>query len=166
MQLLGKVGLEPIFCFGRMYKQNQNLVKLLEPVISAMGYEMLGIEMLSRGKGSLLRIYIDSEEGVMLVDCEQVSRQVTGVLDVHDPITGAYDLEISSPGFDRPLFTLEHFRRFKGFQAKVKLKSKLNGRINLLGEICSANKNSVVLQDKGESYEIPPDMIEKAHLVQ
>ena len=81
-----------------MVKQNKKLVDLLAPVISAMGYEMLGVEQISQGKSSTLRIYIDKEGGINVDDCQRVSHQVTGVLDVNDPIKGAYHLEVSSPG--------------------------------------------------------------------
>ena len=149
-----------------MYKQNQSLVKLLKPVISAMGYEMLGIEYFTRGHGSLLRIYIDNEAGITVDDCERVSHQVTGILDVNDPIPGSYNLEISSPGLDRPLFTLEQFERFKGHIAQVKLSAKLDGRRNFTGKIGAVERDRVVLDDRDESYTIPADLIEKAHLVE
>lgn len=160
------MGFGPTFCFRRMYKQNQSLVKLLEPVISAMGYEMLGIEYFTRGHGSLLRIYIDNEAGISVDDCERVSNQVTGILDVNDPIHGSYNLEVSSPGLDRPLFTLEQFRRFKGHRAQVKLRSKLDGRRNFTGEIGAVEPDRVVLHDRDERYTIPADLIEKAHLAE
>ena len=161
-----KVGFGPTFCFRRMYKQNQSLVKLLEPVISALGYEMWGIEYFTRGHGSLLRIYIDNETGITVDDCERVSHQVTGVLDVYDPIQGSYHLEVSSPGLDRPLFTLDQFRRFKGHKAQVKLRSKLDGRRNFTGAIGEVKQDTIVLLDRDESYTIPVDLIEKARLAE
>lgn len=148
-----------------MYKQNSILVKLLEPVISAMGYEMLGIEYLARGRGSLVRIFIDNESGITMDDCERVSRRITGILDVNDPIQGSYNLEVSSPGLDRPLFTLEQFRRFQGHKAQVSLRSKLEGRRNFTGEIGEVMDDSIVLNDREGIITIPADMIDKAHLV-
>ncbi len=106
-----------------MYKQNQVLVELLQPVVSAMGYEMLGIEQIPQGRDSLVRVYIDSETGISLDDCERVSDQVTGVLDVEDPVKGSYRLEITSPGLDRPLFTLEQCRRYLGRPDPVTFKT-------------------------------------------
>jgi len=158
------VGFGPTFCFRRMYKQNPILVKLLEPVISAMGYEMLGIEHLDRGHGSLVRVFIDNEAGITVDDCERVSHQVTGILDVNDPIQGSYHLEVSSPGLDRPLFTLEQFRRFQGHKAQVKLHSKLDGRKNFKGEIGAVGDGSIILNEGDGIFTIPADMIEKAHL--
>jgi ribosome maturation factor RimP len=147
-----------------MYKQNPILVKLVEPVISAMGYEMWGIEYFARGHGSLVRVFIDSESGITLDDCERVSRQVTGMLDVHDPIAGSYRLEISSPGLDRPLFTLEQFKRFQGHKVQIRLRSKVADRRNFSGEIGAVEAGSIVLHDRDEIVTIPADMIEKAHL--
>lgn len=159
------MGFEPTFCFRLMYRQNQILVKLLEPVISAMGYEMLGIEHLPKGHGSLVRIYIDNEAGITVADCEKVSHQVTGILDVNDPIKGSYDLEVSSPGLDRPLFTLDHFSRFKGHMVQVRLRSKMDGRRNFTGQIEGVDKDKVTLKEQDQIYSIPVDLIEKAHLV-
>ncbi|MBM2829896.1 MAG: ribosome maturation factor RimP [Gammaproteobacteria bacterium] len=148
-----------------MYQQNPVLVRLLEPVVHALGYEMLGIEHSPGGRGSLLRIYIDSESGIKLEDCERVSEQVTGILDVNDPVRGSYRLEISSPGFDRPLFTLDHFRRFIGHQARLRLNEKIAGRRKISGEIMAVNQENVELKFEGTNYQIPADIIEKARLI-
>lgn len=161
-----KVGFEPTFYFRLMYKQNPELVKLLKPVINSLGYEMWGLEFLPGKSSSLLRVYIDKEAGISLADCERVSEQVTGVLDVNDPIRGAYQLEISSPGIDRPLFGLEQFERFKGFQVKLKLNSKLNGRRNITGMIEEVNEGSVLIIDDEGSLEVPAEIIEKANIKQ
>ena len=159
------MGFGPTFCFRRMYKQNQSLVNLLEPVISAMGYEMLGIEYFPRRHGSQLRIYIDNETGITVADCERVSHQVTGVLDVNDPIHGTYDLEVSSPGLERPLFTLEQFNRFRGHKVQLKLHSKLDGRRHFTGEIGEVDQEKIILHEGENEFSIPADMIDKAHLV-
>ena len=149
-----------------MYKQNQTLVKLLEPVITAMGYEMLGIEYFARGHGSLVRVFIDNEAGIRVDDCEQVSHQITGVLDVNDPIPGAYHLEVSSPGLDRPLFTLDQFRRFQGHRAQVHLRSKFQGRRNFTGEISAVQEDSIILRESDGDITIAADLIEKARLAE
>lgn len=158
------MGLEPIFCFRRMYRQNKHLVELIEPVVQALGYEMLGIEHLTRGHESLLRIYIDNESGIKLDDCERVSHQVTGLLDVHDPIKGAYTLEVSSPGFDRPLFTLEHFRRFIGHPVWVQLHEKTAGRRRLAGIIQAVHDDSIEVNVEGTDCLVKADNIDKARL--
>ena len=159
------MGLEPTFYFQLMYRQNQKLLELFDPVVTGLGYDMLGIMHHTKGHGSLLRIYIDSETGISVDDCARVSEQLTGVLDVEDPIRGAYDLEVSSPGMDRPLFTLEHFRRFVGQQVLIQLYEKLNGRKRYKGEIKVVNEDHVSIDDSGIEYSIPADSIERARLV-
>lgn len=159
------MGFAPTFCFRPMYKQNQTLVGLLEPVISAMGYEMLGIEQVSRGRDPLIRIYIDRESGITLADCERVSGQVTGVLDVEDPIRGSYHLEVSSPGLERPLFTLEQCRRYVGRNIRVRLRSKLEGRRKLAGKLLELYDAVLVIDEEGTTYDVPADLIDRAYLV-
>ena len=123
-----------------MYRQNSDLIELLEPVVTALGYEMLGIEYLKQKDGSLLRMYIDHESGITLHDCTKVNHQVIGVLDVHDPIKERYHLEISSPGLNRPLFTLEQFKPYLGHEVKMKFREKFDGRrkkrvmVKIIGE--------------------------------
>ena len=148
-----------------MYRQNTVLIELLGPVVSAMGYELLGIEQLARGRGTLLRIYIDSEAGIRLEDCVRVSDQVAGVLDVNDPIKGSYNLEVSSPGFDRPLFTMDHFRRFTGHIVRLTLHDKIAGRRKITGEIKSVSDDGVEINMDGEVFQVAVENIEKARLV-
>ena len=160
-----KVGLEPTFCFSQMYRQNIELLELLEPVVRSMGYELLGIDYISGGRNSLLRIYIDSEKGISLQDCEKVSKQVTGILDVNDPIRGSYNLEVSSPGFDRPLFTLEQFRRYIGHGARLHLHQKIAGHRRITGVISSVTNDGVEIMVDGTHYQINADNIDKARLI-
>ncbi len=148
-----------------MYKQNKKIVELIEPVVSAMGYELWGVEHLSQGRYSLLRIYIDKADGITLSDCEQVSRQVTGVLDVEDPIQGAYNLEVSSPGLDRPLFTLPQFARYIDNDAKLTLSVKLDGRRKLSGKITGTGENLVLMEVEGKEYKVPAESIDNARLI-
>lgn len=84
---------------------------MIKAPVEALGYELVGIEFI-RGRTSTLRIYIDSEDGINVDDCADVSHQVSAVMDVEDPITVAYNTEVSSPGLDRPMFTAEHYVRF------------------------------------------------------
>ena len=97
------------------------ITELIEPTVLAMELQLWGIDLSQRGKYSILRIYIEREEGVTIADCEKVSRQVSAILDMEDPIGGEYTLEVSSPGLDRPLFTSEQFGRFIGSDVKVRL---------------------------------------------
>ncbi len=149
-----------------MYKQNQVLVDLLQPVVSALGYEIWGVERAMQGRSQLVRIYIDSASGITLDDCQLVSNQVEGVLDVKDPILGSYQLEVSSPGLERLLFSLEQFRQFIGYQVRISLNRKLDGRKNLSGVIDTVTENTVIILDGGERRSVSEDMIERAYLKQ
>ena len=100
------------------------LLDLIQPAVEGLGYEFVGAELVGQGKESILRVYIDTDAGVLVGDCTKVSHQISGVLDVEDPISGQYNLEVSSPGIERPLFTLEHFERFKGKVVKLELHLK------------------------------------------
>jgi ribosome maturation factor RimP len=148
-----------------MYKQNKQLLDLLEPVVSAMGYELLGIEHLKQGRYSLVRLYIDKDGGIDLNDCSRVSHQVTGVLDVEDPIQGTYNLEVSSPGLDRLLFNLTQFTRHKGEDVKLNLGIKLEGRRKYQGRIADVRENYVVIVCEGREIKIPEDSILQARIV-
>lgn len=148
-----------------MYRQNQTLVRLLQPAIEALGYELLGIELGTRGGGDLVRVYIDREDGIRVEDCERVSEQVSGVLDVEDPLKGTYTLEVSSPGLDRPLFTLAHFARHVGDEASVKLRRSVAERRRLRGVIEAVTDNTIVMQVDGVRYEVEADRVEHARLI-
>ena len=142
------------------------VLQLLEPIVEGLGYEFVGAEYLPQGKHSLLRVYIDNQEtGIGVDDCECVSRQVSSMLDVEDPISGHYTLEVSSPGLDRPLFRPEHFERFVGHQIKLLLSAPVNGRRKMTAELQAISGNVVTLVLEGEQIEIDFDNIEKAHLV-
>jgi len=143
----------------------EQLQALLAPVIEALGYVCWGVEYISQGRHSLLRVYIDHPNGILVEDCEAVSRQVSGVLDVEDPITNEYTLEVSSPGMDRPLFTLEQFAAHVGEQVKVKLRSPFEGRRNFQGLLRGVEDQDVVVQVDEHEYLLPIEMIDKANVV-
>ncbi len=144
----------------------KNLTQLLRPVVESLGYELVGVELLERGpQGRLLRIYIDQERGITVDDCGAVSHRVSGVLDVEDPIPGHYDLEVSSPGLDRPLFEAGHFERFKGCKARLKLRAKVDGRRKLVGVLGGLEEEQVLILEQGECYRVPLELIESARLV-
>jgi ribosome maturation factor RimP len=144
----------------------EKLTELLRPVVESLGYELVGIELLEHGPhGRLLRVYIDHEQGITVDDCGAVSHRVSGVLDVEDPIPGHYDLEVSSPGLDRPLFEAAHFERFKGSRARLKLRAKLDGRRKLVGVLGGLEERQVLILEQGECYRIPLELIESARLV-
>jgi ribosome maturation factor RimP len=148
-----------------MHRQHNELIELLEPVVTALGYEMLGIEYFRQKDGSMLRLYIDNDAGITIDDCPRVNHQVIGVLDVHDPIKEKYFLEISSPGLDRPLFTLAQFQRFMGEKVKMKLREKIEDRRKFKGVIKAVEETAVLISDDGVDYLIPADVIDSAHLM-
>jgi ribosome maturation factor RimP len=138
---------------------------ILEPAVNALGYELLGVEYLPQGKHSLLRMYIDAEDGIGIEDCERVSHQVSGILDVEDVIHGQYSLEVSSPGVDRPLFTPAQFEKFLGHRANIRLSSPQDGRRKFNGVISAVQADQVVLTVDDETVVLPWSRIEKANLV-
>lgn len=142
------------------------LTRLVRSVVEPMGYELVGVDYFQRGEaGAVLRVYIDHEGGITLDDCTAVSHQLSGVLDVEDPVPGHYDLEVSSPGLDRPLFTPEHYERFRGQRARVKLSTKLDGRRHFEGVLVGLRDDVVLLEMDGELRELSLAMIESARLV-
>ncbi len=148
-----------------MRPQVANLQELLEPAVTALGYELLGIEHLPQGRHSLLRLYIDSEEGIQVADCERVSHQVSGILEVEDPISGNYTLEVSSPGLDRPLFTLQQAQRYIGYQVKLRLHMALDKRRKFSGKLMAVDDDKLVIQLDEETFDIPWNSVAKANLV-
>jgi ribosome maturation factor RimP len=150
---------------GQVSSKLEQLQALLAPVIEALGYECWGLEFLSQGRHSLLRIYIDHTGGILVEDCEKVSRQVSSVLDVEDPISNEYTLEVSSPGMDRPLFTLEQFAKHAGELVKIKLRSPYEGRRNFQGPLRGVEEQDVVVLVDDHEYLLPIDLIDKANIV-
>jgi ribosome maturation factor RimP len=138
---------------------------MFEPVIGSMGYELVGVELIGSGNGTILRIYIDSENGITVDDCQDVSYQVSGLLDVEDPLHTQYTLEVSSPGLDRPLIKPEHFRRFAGELVKIRSSEAVLGRKNFKGILESFDGEYLVVIVDNEAYEIPYNWVEKAKLV-
>ncbi|MBL4620936.1 MAG: ribosome maturation factor RimP [Immundisolibacteraceae bacterium] len=142
----------------------QQIDSLVRAGIESLGYELVCVELLNR-RDAVLRLYVDGPEGVGVKDCEAVSRYVSGVLDVNEPMASNYSLEVSSPGADRPLITAAHFERFVGDEANVQLRQAVDGRKNFRGEICRVNDGQVELKVDGNSVEVPLDAIRRARLV-
>jgi len=151
-----------------MRKDSARLQELIAPVVVALGYELVGVVHVPQGRHSLLRVYIDcvgdDATGITLEDCERVSHQISGVLDVEDPIKGQYALEVSSPGLERPLFGKEQFERFTGQRAKVRLHMPLNGRRNFTGMLAGVRDEQVVIVEDGVEFALPFGSIDKAQL--
>ena len=138
---------------------------LIKPAVEKMGYELTDIEVINQGHEQLISIFIDNLTGINIEDCEIVSRQISLLLDVENPISGKYTLEISSPGLDRKLTKFNHFKRFIGNELRIKLLRSMDGRRNFRGKLLAANKESIKVQVDDQLYKLPIDMIEIARLV-
>ena len=149
-----------------MASKEQQLIEMLKPVVEAMGYDFWGLEYIAQGKNSVLRIFIDGENGINVDDCAAVSRQVSGVMDVEDPISSEYNLEVSSPGLDRPIFTLEQFETFVGEFIDVKLRYAFEGRRKFKGKLVGIEDGEdIVIHVDNHEYLLPIDSIDKANLI-
>ena len=148
-----------------MATKHAALHALIEPVVAAMGFELWGIDHLSQGKNSRLVIYIERESGVSVEDCADISRQVSAVMDVEDPIPGEYRLEVSSPGMARPLYSLDQFTRFQGHHVALKLRTAFDGRRKYQGLLVGVEGDEILLQLDGEEYCFPIESIDSAHIV-
>ena len=147
-----------------MASKEQQIQQLLEPTVEALGFELWGLEYLSQGKHSLLRLYIEHQNGITVDDCAAVSEQVGSVLDVEDPVTGEYTLEVSSPGIDRLLFKLEQFPAYTGEIIELRLRSAFDGRRKFKGILKGIEGEDVVVQVDDHEYLLPHNAIDKARV--
>ncbi|CAK0769922.1 ribosome maturation factor RimP [Gammaproteobacteria bacterium] len=151
------------------------LQQMIEPVVTAMGYEFVGLEFLGQARRYLVRVYIDNPAGVRLEDCSRVSHQISGLLEVEDPISGPYTLEVSSPGLERPLFGERDFLRFSGKKVHVKLSPRLlqvsspppeiAGRRKITGLLKGVQESCIIVEEEKQDLSVPLEYIENAHLV-
>jgi ribosome maturation factor RimP len=142
----------------------ESIQALIEPSVEALGFELWGLELIAQGRFSTLRIYIESAKGITVDDCAEVSHQVSGILDVEDPITNQYTLEVSSPGVDRPLFKQAHYEQHIGQFMRVRLHSPFDGRRKFAGVLMGLEADEIVLLVDQEEYLLPIDAIDKAAL--
>jgi len=144
----------------------EELIELLTPAIADLDLELVGIEFSPNSGSSLLRVYIDQpERGIGIEDCERASREISALLDVNDPVAGRYTLEVSSPGIERPLFTLAHFQRFIGEQVKIGVNLPLDGRRRFQGSIKAVDGDRITIEQDGKAVEIVHANIARARLV-
>lgn len=148
-----------------MSQQPAQLRELIEPAVAGLGYELVGVEYRGGSTNGLLRIYIDHEDGITLEDCQAVSHQVSGLLDVEDPIHGHYALEVSSPGLDRPLFRAQDYARFSGHRVKVRMHGLVQGRRNFTGLLLGLEGDNAIVEVDGEEFELPLDQVDQARLI-
>jgi ribosome maturation factor RimP len=150
-----------------MKKLDPELNERLSVLISSMGCELVGCEVLAKGSQKLFRIYIDSEKGVTVDDCSKVSHQVSALMDVEDPFQCRYVLEVSSPGLDRPLFELKHFERFVGSEVKIRLSAPIERRRSFRGIVKRIEGEDIYLHVEGVGQEvaIPFSAIDRANII-
>ncbi|MCG9712000.1 ribosome maturation factor RimP [Shewanella insulae] len=141
------------------------LEQMLIAPVEALGHSLWGLEYVQAGKHSVLRVYIDNENGIFIDDCADVSRQISAVLDVEDPISTEYTLEVSSPGVDRPLFTAEQYARYLGETVKVQLTMPVAGSRNLKGTVAGVEGQMLTLTVDGKELIIALDNIRKGNLI-
>lgn len=138
--------------------------QLIQPTVENLGYDLWGCEYLAQGKHSLLRIYIDKADGIGVEDCEKISRQVSAILDVEDPIPGNYSLEVSSPGIPRPLFRTSQYERYIGLDVQIKLFKPVDSKRKFVGTIVSVDENTLVLSIEHVQQDFLFSNIVKANL--
>ena len=143
----------------------KRLTNMLQPLVEDLGYEFVGLEYTGQSNNAVLRIYIDHELGIDLDDCGRVSGEVAALLDVEDPIAGQYNLEVSSPGLDRPLFTLEQCARFAGEQVQMTVFAPVEGRRKFKGRILSVTGDTLNIDQDGAEIALDFSNIAKARLV-
>ena len=148
-----------------MHEQESRLHALIEPTVASLGFELVGV--LCRGGRSrgLIRVYIDHGDGVTVDDCARVSHRVNGLLDVEDPIPGEYDLEVSSPGADRPLFFEGDFARFAGAGVEVTLRRPIAERRRFTGTLGGYEDGVVLIDEQGNEHRFAITEIDRASLV-
>lgn len=143
----------------------QKLEALFQPTIESMGFELWAIEYIPAGRHSTLRVFVDKASGGINVDeCAAISRQLSAIMDVEDPIADQYSLEVSSPGLDRVLIKPEHFKRYQGKSVRVRSAVAILGRKKINGLMTKVTEDSIEVEVDGELFEIPFGLIDKATL--
>ncbi|QCZ93261.1 ribosome maturation factor RimP [Salinimonas iocasae] len=148
-----------------MAKLEDKLTEMLEPAVEALGFELVGVEFVRAGKHSILRVFIDHENGITVDDCADVSYQVSAILDVEDPISTEYNLEVSSPGMDRPLFKEKHFQQAVGEVVQIRLAMPMENRRNFKGQLISCENGTVSIEVDGQQFQLAVANIDKATVV-
>lgn len=143
----------------------QRLTELFEAPVTALGFELWGVEFIRAGKHSTLRVYIDGPHGVSVDNCVEISQQISAVLDVEDPISSEYYLEVSSPGLDRSLLKIEHFQRYIGENATIVLRMAMNNRRKYKGTIKQIDGEMITITVDGQDEIIAFANIQQANLV-
>ena len=143
----------------------EQLNALIDTTVTGLGYELWGYEYRVYGESALLRIFIDSDNGITVDDCGRVSLQLGAALDVDDLIPVAYMLEVSSPGVDRVLFTPEQYHRYVGEKLKIRTRMPVQARRNFVGKLVAAGEDNIAVQLPEGLFEIPYDVIDRGRLI-
>lgn len=146
-------------------KKEQQLLELLEAHDQHGDVEIVTVEVIGSSRAPVIRVYIDAEGGISFKELTESQEWIGQLMDEVDPFPGAYTLEVSSPGIDRPLRTPAHFARFTGEDAKIRTKSPMNGQSNFKGRIVSADDHGVTLDIDGSQVSIPFESMRRANLV-
>ena len=146
-----------------MSKRTEQLKELLAPVIEDLGFTLWGVQYL-QGRDAVLRLFIDNEQGITVDDCVRVSHEVSGILDVEDPIPGEYSLEVSSPGMDRPIFELAQFERYIGEDVQIKLLAPLAGKRKMTATLVAIDGDTLVVMLNGDTLRVPYSQVDRARL--
>ncbi|AUB78070.1 MULTISPECIES: ribosome maturation factor RimP [Spiribacter] len=145
-------------------KAPEHVTELLEPVIEGLGYECVGLEFQPGRRDACLRVFIDAPAGITVDDCARVSHQVSGVLDVEDPIAGDYHLEVSSPGLDRPVFKSSDYQRFAGETVRLRLRERIDGQRRISGRLEGLTDGGVAVASEDGRRVVPLEAIDNAHI--
>ncbi len=144
------------------------IARLIEPTIEALGYELVRVQMFSspKGEASTLQVMAEADDGTMTVEaCAKISREISVILDVEDPIESEYVLEVSSPGLDRPLTRLKDFNNYAGYETKVEMQQAVNNRKRYRGMLLGTEEDLILMDVDGEKHKLRFDEILKAKLV-
>lgn len=157
----------PFFCFWsvNLSQLERKLTEMLIAPVEALGFELVGVEFVRAGKHSILRVFIDHEDGIDVDNCADASHQISAVLDVEDIITAEYNLEVSSPGMDRPLFNSAHYALVVGETITVKLSIPQNGRRNFKGLLLKCENDTILIKVDNDEFSLAIANIEKGNLV-
>lgn len=148
-----------------MYKDPFGIVPIVEPVVSGMGYQFWGLDCQTGRHTAQVRVYIDGDKGVTLDDCSQVSEQLSAVLDVEDPIHMPYTLEISSPGINRLLFSIDQMQDAVGSKVRIKTSWPIEGRRNFNGFLEGVEPEHVRIRMQDDaSFQVPLNAVRNVKL--
>ncbi|MFK8026658.1 MAG: ribosome maturation factor RimP [Gammaproteobacteria bacterium] len=148
-----------------MKLDSDGLEALFAPIVQGLGFDLWGVQLRSSENHAHLKIFIDHDDGITVDNCSEVSHQISGILDVEDPISVAYTLEVSSPGLDRPLMKHEHFAKYLGKEIKVRLGWPVNERRNFLGTLTKLDEEDIMMMVDGELVEFPFNAVKRANLI-